>query len=72
MESVIFTMGDQSVYVDDFKYVYEKHNSNSEDFYSHKSVHEYLDLYTNFRLKIRDLLNMTIKPSQRKILTTLS
>lgn len=53
-QPVLFTMGDEPVYVDEFKYVYEKHNSNSEDFYSHKSVHEYLDLYTNFRLKIKE------------------
>jgi peptidyl-prolyl cis-trans isomerase SurA len=53
-QPVLFTMGDESVYVDEFKYVYEKHNSNSDDFYSHNSVHEYLDLYTNFRLKIKE------------------
>lgn len=51
---VIFTIGKEPVFVDEFKYVYEKHNSNSEDFYSHESVHEYLDLYTNFRLKIKE------------------
>ncbi len=51
---IIFSMGKDPVYVDEFKYVYEKHNSNSKDFYSHQSVHEYLDLYTNFRLKIKE------------------
>ncbi len=61
---VIFTIGQEKVFVDEFKYVYEKHNSNAEDFYSHGSVHEYLDLYTNFRLKIKEAENLKMDTSK--------
>ncbi len=61
---VIFTIGKEPVYVDEFKYVYEKHNSSSDDFYSHESVHEYLDLYTNFRLKIKEAENLKMDTSK--------
>lgn len=63
-KEVLFTLGEEPVYVEDFKYVYEKHNSNSDDFYTRKSVEEYLDLYTNFRLKIKEAENLKMDTSR--------
>lgn len=52
--SVIGKIGGDPVYSDEFKYVYNKNNSKSEDAYSRESIEEYLKLYTNFRLKVKE------------------
>lgn len=46
------TLGPNEVKVNEFKYVYNKNNANAPDAYSEKSLRDYLELYTNFRLKI--------------------
>jgi peptidyl-prolyl cis-trans isomerase SurA len=49
---VLMTLGNSQVRTNEFKYVYNKNNANTADAYSEKSLREYLELYTNFRLKI--------------------
>lgn len=51
---IIETIDGVQVTTDEFEYVYRKNNSRSEDAYSKASIDEYLDLYTNFRLKVRE------------------
>jgi len=51
-EPAIATLGSEPLSTSEFKYVYEKNNGGNEDAYSQKSVSEYLDLYTNFKLKV--------------------
>src|SRR5689334_3629459 len=48
----LMTLGTNEVIVNEFKYVYNKNNANAPDAYSEKSIRDYLELYTNFRLKI--------------------
>jgi peptidyl-prolyl cis-trans isomerase SurA len=48
----LMTLGSNQVKVNEFKYVYNKNNASTADAYSEKSLREYLELYTNFRLKI--------------------
>jgi len=48
----LMTLGTNEVKVNEFKYVYNKNNANAPDAYSEKSLRDYLELYTNFRLKI--------------------
>src|SRR5690606_19542962 len=48
---ILMTVGKSAVTVGEFKYIYEKNNGEKAD-YSSKSIQEYLDLYTNFKLKV--------------------
>lgn len=50
-DPVLLKVGSSEVPVSEFKYIYEKNNGNSAD-YSRRSIMEYLDLYTKFKLKV--------------------
>ena len=52
--AVIFTVSAQPVTVGEFEYVYTKNNINNQADYSEKSLTDYLNLYENFRLKVRE------------------
>ncbi|MBJ6108964.1 peptidylprolyl isomerase [Hymenobacter sp. BT523] len=49
---VVETLGDYPVPANEFAYVYRKNNSSAPDYGTRQSVTDYLDLYTNFRLKV--------------------
>jgi peptidyl-prolyl cis-trans isomerase SurA len=51
---IIATIGDQKVPTSEFAYVYNKNNANAEDAYTAASIKDYLKLYTNFKLKVRE------------------
>jgi peptidyl-prolyl cis-trans isomerase SurA len=53
-ERVLFTVGGDKVTVNDFEYVYNKNNINNQADYSEKSLRDYLNLYENFRLKVKE------------------
>src|SRR5688572_25403022 len=53
-QPVIETIGSTPVYTPEFQYVYNKNNANSDNAYSKASLEEYLNLYTNFRLKVME------------------
>ena len=46
------TLGTYPVPANEFAYVYRKNNSTAADYGTRQSVSDYLDLYTNFRLKV--------------------
>jgi len=50
----LFTAGGDKVTVNDFQYVYNKNNVNNQADYSEKSLRDYLNLYENFRLKVKE------------------
>jgi len=52
-QPVMVTLGSKPVYTSEFAYVYNK-NNNTENAYTAASIQEYLDLYTNFKLKVLD------------------
>lgn len=53
-DQVLFTFGGNPVSLGEFDYVYRKNNINDDNAYSQKSLEEYLELYINFRLKVKE------------------
>lgn len=56
-KKVLLSIGDENVKVGEFKNVYEKSNSQG-DVIDKKSMEEYLDLYINFKLKVKEALDL--------------
>jgi len=52
--AVIFTVAGAPVTVGEFEYVYTKNNINNQSNYSDSSLRNYLNLYENFRLKVKE------------------
>jgi peptidyl-prolyl cis-trans isomerase SurA len=52
--AVIFTVAGDPVTVGEFEYVYTKNNINNQADYSEHSLTDYLGLYENFRLKVKE------------------
>lgn len=50
----LITIDGTTVPTDEFLYVYSKNNFNSDTAYSEEDVKEYLDLYINFKLKVKE------------------
>ncbi len=53
-QPVLETIGTTPVYTSEFQYVYNKNNANAENAYTKASIEEYLNLYTNFKLKVME------------------
>ncbi|MCB0515224.1 MAG: peptidylprolyl isomerase [Chitinophagales bacterium] len=56
-KNCLISIENDCVTVDEFKYVYEKNNQ-KDKLYSDSSINEYLDLYTNFKLKVKEAENL--------------
>ncbi|GHA70307.1 peptidylprolyl isomerase [Pontibacter akesuensis] len=56
-EPAVATLGTQPISTSEFRYVYEKNNSGNDDAYTRQSVTDYLNLYTNFKLKVLEAEN---------------
>lgn len=55
----LFSVGDKIVTTDEFMYLYKKNHTATEDF-SQQKIAEYLDLFINFKLKVREAGNRGI------------
>ncbi|MCU0346418.1 MAG: peptidylprolyl isomerase [Saprospiraceae bacterium] len=58
-DPVLFSVGETPVHLSEFKYIYSKTNGDKADF-SKASLQEYLDLYTNFKLKVKKAREMKL------------
>ena len=54
----LFKIDDTPVKVAEFEYIYNKNNFDNKADYSEKSLREYLELYINFRLKVKEAESM--------------
>ena len=57
---VLFNIGNESVTRDEFVKVYQKTSVNGDADFSEKSLRDYLDLYINFRLKVKEAREMKL------------
>lgn len=53
-DPVILSVGTAQVPKSEFLYVYKKNNANAPEAFTSKSLREYLDLFTKFKLKVLD------------------
>ncbi len=58
-DATLFTVNGTPVTASEFKYIYSKTNQDRADF-SEKSLREYLELYTNFKLKVQKARDMKL------------
>lgn len=58
-DAVLFTVAGKPIQVSEFRYIYSKTNQENADF-SEKSLREYLDLYTTFKLKVAKARQMQL------------
>ena len=58
-DATLFTVKGSPVTAAEFKYIYSKTNQDKADF-SEKSLREYLELYTNFKLKVQKARDMRL------------
>ena len=68
-DPVLFSVENQDINVSEFNYIYTKNNQDSAN-YSRSSLNEYLELYTNFKLKVQAAKDMqldTIKALQQEL-----
>ena len=56
-DEVLFTFGTDTVYRSEFERIYSKNNTSKEK-PDEKSIKEYLDLYINFKLKVKEAIRM--------------
>src|ERR1039458_9407285 len=61
-DAILMTVGDSKVTVAEFESVYRK-NSGKESTSEKKSLNEYIDLYTNFKLKVKEAEEMKLDTS---------
>ena len=52
-DPVLFRVDNSEIRLSEFNYIYSKNNGDKAD-YSKESIEEYLDLYTNFKLKVAE------------------
>ena len=70
-DPVLFTIGGEPTHSSEFEYIYQKNNSSEAD-YSKESISEYLNLFINFKLKVKKARaeGMDTIPTLKKELAT--
>lgn len=53
-DPALFWIGKDAIHKSEFEYVYNKNNTDTKTNHTKASVDEYLDLYVNFRLKVKE------------------
>lgn len=53
-QKTLFSIDGETYKVDQFRYLYEKNNQDEDKLYSESSINEYLDLFINLKLKVKE------------------
>jgi len=64
-DNILFSVGDTKVKKSEFEYIYQKNNFNNKADYSRKSLEDYLNLYVNFRLKVKEAFSQGLDKNDR-------
>lgn len=51
---VLFTIQGESIKLNDFLKIYERNNTNNKEGYTQKMLEDYMELYINFKLKVKE------------------
>ena len=62
---LLFSVGDTKVKTSEFEYIYKKNNFTNKADYSRKSLEDYLSLYVNFRLKVKEAVSQGLDTNDR-------
>jgi peptidyl-prolyl cis-trans isomerase SurA len=57
-DQTLMTLGGQPVSTDEFTYIYQKNNINNSADFSKASLESYLELFVNYKLKVREAVDM--------------
>ena len=57
---VLLSVAEEDITVEEFMYVFNKNNTQGEEKTDRKSIEEYLDLYINFKLKVKEAEELEI------------
>ena len=63
----LFAVGDKSISSEEFEYVYSKNNLKKDSVVDEKDIREYLDLYVNFKLKVREAKSLGLDQKENFI-----
>lgn len=64
-DNILFSVGDTKVKTSEFEYIYKKNNFTNKADYSRKSLEDYLNLYVNFRLKVKEAISQGLDTNDR-------
>ena len=64
-DDILFSIGDTKVQKSEFEYIYKKNNFSNKADYSRKSLEDYLNLYVNFRLKVKEAMKQGLDTNDR-------
>ncbi len=71
-DSVVFSVGNEPVTLQEFKYIYEKNNAADPNLYKQTNLKDYLDLYINFKLKVKEAKELGLDTTDKFVKEFLS
>ncbi|MGZ5282675.1 MAG: peptidylprolyl isomerase [Bacteroidia bacterium] len=64
-DSVVFSVGGEPVTIKEFRYIYEKNNASDPNLYKTTNLRDYLNLYINFKLKVKEARDLGLDTTEK-------
>jgi peptidyl-prolyl cis-trans isomerase SurA len=64
-DSVVFSIGGEPVNLSEFRYIYEKNNAADPNLYKTTNLRDYLNLYVNFKLKVKEARDLGLDTTDK-------